>query len=73
MTVIEAAERFHRQYGREPLIPKRTAVEFLGISTSKVEKLTASRQIPSYPVGGRRMYRLSELDAWVTEQREREG
>jgi hypothetical protein len=55
--------------GPEPLLDKRRLARALGRSVSWVEKHTS--QVPGFPlyrVGARRLYRLSEVQAWLCER-----
>jgi len=40
------------------------AAEYLGVTVGHLHNLR--ERVPSYKVGGRRRYRRSELDAWMT-------
>lgn len=51
----------------EPWVSKQQVANYLGRSTRWVE-LMARQGMPSRMIGGRRAYRLSEVDAWVAEQ-----
>ena len=52
---------------REPWVSKAQVANYLGRSKRWVE-LMAREGMPSRMIGGRRAYRLSEVDAWVTER-----
>ena len=58
---------FRRQPGFEPWVSKAQVAAYLGRSTRWVE-LMARKGMPSRMIGGRRAYRLSEVDAWVAER-----
>lgn len=66
--VIDAVDRFQATHSREPFVDKHAAAAFLGFSVSTVEKLVARRVLPSRRIGGKRMFRLSWLEAWTEEQ-----
>ncbi len=51
----------------EPWVNKSQVANYLGRSKRWVE-LMAREGIPSRMIGGRRAYRLSEVDAWVAER-----
>jgi excisionase family DNA binding protein len=36
-----------------------------GIGLSKLAELTATKEIPSFRIGRRRLYRVADLDAWL--------
>ena len=51
----------------EPWVSKAQLAAYLGRSKRWVE-LMAHEGLPSRKIGGRRAYRLSEVDAWVAER-----
>jgi predicted DNA-binding transcriptional regulator AlpA len=51
----------------EPWVTKAQVAEYLGRSTRWVE-LKARDGLPSQMIGGRRAYRLSEVEAWIAER-----
>ena len=53
----------------EPLIDKHTLSRMLGLSVSWCEKAHRREGMPSYRVGGRRLFRLSEVEQWLKERR----
>ena len=59
--VLPAAARF------EPWVSKEQVANYLGRSKRWVE-LMAHEGLPSRMIGGRRAYRLSEVDAWIAER-----
>ena len=59
------ALRGHFQW--EPWVNKAQVASYLGRSKRWVE-LMAREGMPSRMIGGRRAYRLSEVDAWVAER-----
>lgn len=52
------------------LLSKEQVGEFLGVSTSMVNKLLVAdeHRIPSYKIGSRRLVKLAELEQWLEEQ-----
>ncbi len=50
----------------EPWVSKRVLARHLGFSTRWVE-LRHREGLPSQLVGGRRRYRISEVEAWLRE------
>lgn len=54
--------------GVEPWLTKRQAATHLGRSTRWVELQAAEAGLPYAAVGGRNLYRASQLDAWVRER-----
>lgn len=55
---------FPRAAIREPWLSKRQIAEHLGRSTRWVE-LRVREGLPSKMIGGRRGFRLSEVEAWI--------
>jgi predicted DNA-binding transcriptional regulator AlpA len=51
----------------EPWVGKAHVAAYLGRSKRWVE-LMAREGMPSRMIGGRRAYRLSEVDAWIVER-----
>ncbi len=51
----------------EPWVNKAQVASYLGRSKRWVE-LMARDGMPSRMIGGRRAYRLSEVDAWIAER-----
>jgi predicted DNA-binding transcriptional regulator AlpA len=51
----------------EPWVTKAQVAAYFGRSTRWVELMT-KQGLPSRMIGGRRAYRLSEVDAWVAER-----
>jgi len=49
----------------EKYINTDDAAKFLSHSVLTIRTWAASGFIPSYKIGGRRLYKTSELDAWV--------
>jgi excisionase family DNA binding protein len=49
----------------EPWLNKRGAANHLGMSVRWVEAKVADAGMPSYLVGGVRLFKASELDDWV--------
>jgi excisionase family DNA binding protein len=49
----------------EPWLNKRGAANHLGMSVRWVESKVADAGLPSYLVGGARLFKASELDDWV--------
>lgn len=43
------------------------AVAFLRIGRAKLARLTAAKQIPSFTIGDRRLYRRSSLESWIAD------
>jgi predicted DNA-binding transcriptional regulator AlpA len=58
---------FRHPAGREPWVNKGQVAAYLGRSKRWVE-LMAREGMPSRMIGGRRAYRLSEVDAWIEER-----
>lgn len=55
---------FPRSVAREPWLSKRQIADYLGRSTRWVE-LRVREGLPSKMIGGRRGFRLSEVEAWI--------
>lgn len=55
---------FPRAMAREPWLSKRQVAEYLGRSTRWVE-LRVRDGMPSKMIGGRRGFRLSEVEEWL--------
>lgn len=51
----------------EPWVTKAQVAAHFGRSTRWVEMM-ARKGLPSRMIGGRRAYRLSEVDAWIRER-----
>jgi predicted DNA-binding transcriptional regulator AlpA len=51
----------------EPWVNKAQVAAYVGRSRRWVE-LMARQGLPSQMIGGRRAYRLSEVDAWIAER-----
>ena len=51
----------------EPWVSKAQLAAYLGRSTRWIE-LMARQGFPSQMIGGRRAYRLSEVDAWARQR-----
>jgi excisionase family DNA binding protein len=49
----------------EPYLSRREAAVYLGVSVRTLERWTSDLGMPARKVGGRWLYRRSELDAWV--------
>ena len=60
---VEQMSRFRRE--PEPWLNKRGAANHLGMSVRWVESKVADAGLPSYLVGGARLFKASELDDWV--------
>lgn len=46
------------------------ASEFLGLSTSRLYKMTSNKEIPHYKPGGKKIYlKRLELEQWITGSR----
>lgn len=58
---------FGRGFGSEPWVSKAQVAAHFGRSKRWVE-LMAREGLPSRMIGGRRAYRLSEVDAWIAER-----
>lgn len=43
----------------------RDAARLVGVSERHLQKLAISGQVPSAMIGGRRVFRLATLDAWL--------
>lgn len=50
---------------REGYLTKRGVADYLGVSTRTVERYQAAMGLPGYRVGGRNLYRRTEVDSWV--------
>jgi predicted DNA-binding transcriptional regulator AlpA len=61
LVVLPGAGRF------EPWVSKAQVASYLGRSKRWIE-LMAREGMPSRMIGGRRAYRLSEVDAWIVER-----
>ncbi len=59
-----AVLQFRRRFGTEPWVSKAQVAAYLGRSTRWVEMMNREG-MPSRMIGGRRGYRLSEVDAWI--------
>lgn len=59
-----AVVAFPRNALREPWVSKRQVADYLGRSTRWVE-LRVREGLPSKMIGGRRGFRLSEVEAWI--------
>jgi predicted DNA-binding transcriptional regulator AlpA len=55
---------FRRVAVHEPWLSKRQIADYLGRSTRWVE-LRVREGLPSKMIGGRRGFRLSEVEAWI--------
>ena len=55
--------------GHEPFVDVKAVAEFLGSSERHVRELVYRRAIPFYKVGRLLRFRLSEVEAWVSESR----
>lgn len=55
---------FPRAVVREPWLSKRQIADYFGRSTRWVE-LRVREGLPSKMIGGRRGFRLSEVEAWI--------
>ena len=53
----------------EPRVSVKVAAHFLGVSTSLVYAWVERKQIPHYRLGRAVRFKLSELDAWLTQFR----
>jgi excisionase family DNA binding protein len=53
----------------EPLLTARQVAELLGFSAATVVDWAEADKIPSFKVGGRLRFRLSEVEAWLEEGR----
>jgi predicted DNA-binding transcriptional regulator AlpA len=56
--------RFPSRVGAEPWLSKRQVADYFGRSTRWVE-LRVREGLPSKMIGGRRGFRLSEVEAWI--------
>jgi hypothetical protein len=59
--------RFPRWRASEPWLSKRQVADHFGRSTRWVE-LRVREGLPSRMIGGRRGFRLSEVESWVLER-----
>lgn len=50
---------------REPFVSYRQVQEHTGLSRRFIEKLVAAGTLPSYTIGGRRLFRLVEVEAEI--------
>jgi excisionase family DNA binding protein len=48
-----------------PWLNTEGAAEYMACPVSRVRKLTMTGQLPSYKEGGRRLYKRTELDAFI--------
>lgn len=48
-----------------PWLNTQGAAEYMACPISRIRKLTMTNALPSYLEGGRRLYRRSELDAFI--------
>jgi excisionase family DNA binding protein len=53
----------------EPLIDAETAARILGMSTDWCYQEAAAGRLPAFKIGGRRMFRASELEAFIQARR----
>jgi len=53
----------------EPLIDAEAAAHILGMSTDWIYQEAAAGRLPSFKIGGRRMFRASELEAFIQARR----
>jgi len=53
------------QQESRPWLNSEDAAEYLACPISRIRKLTMTDELPSYKEGGRRLYRRSELDAFI--------
>lgn len=56
---------------REPWLRKREAARHLNVSVRWIEAKVAGAGLPSYLVGGMRLFKASELDEWAAEANRR--
>jgi predicted DNA-binding transcriptional regulator AlpA len=59
--------QFRYPAGREPWLSKRDLASYFGRSTRWVE-LMVRDGMPSQMIGGRRGFRVSEVEAWIEER-----
>lgn len=48
-----------------PWLNTEGAAEYMACPVSRIRKLTSTEELPSYKEGGRRLYKRSELDAFI--------
>lgn len=48
-----------------PWLNAKGAAEYMTCGLSRIRKLTMTNEFPSYKEGGRRLYKRSELDAFI--------
>lgn len=48
----------------------KEAAPYIGASEHKVRKMVHLKEIPSYKIGNRIMFRKSTLDEWIAKQEE---
>lgn len=59
--------------GREPMVDKAGAMEYLGVKRTYLYYRTASGDIPSYKVGGKIWYKVADLDAYIESRLQKKG
>ena len=59
--------QFRHPVGREPWVGKRELADYLGRSTRWVE-LMVRQGMPSQMIGGRRGFRVTEVETWIAER-----
>jgi excisionase family DNA binding protein len=53
----------------EPLLSSREVGELLGFSTATIQDWAERGSLPAFKPGGRLRFRLSEVEAWLQQQR----
>jgi excisionase family DNA binding protein len=47
------------------VLDRARAAAYIGVGTTTLAELTATRGVPSLRIGKRRLYRIVDLDAWL--------
>jgi excisionase family DNA binding protein len=53
----------------EPLLSARQVAELLGFSPATIVDWFEAGKLPGFRIGGRLRFRLSEVEAWLEQQR----
>ena len=56
------------KYNIEPFITAKDLREFLPFSYNYILKVTKEGKIPSYKFGGKRLYRVSDIESYLKKQ-----
>ena len=61
---LRIADLMAQQEG-SPWLNSEGAAEYMACPISRIRKLTMTDELPSYKEGGRRLYKRSEIDAFI--------